>query len=64
MTNEEKRKRLAILIECSSILYLCGMITEGENEKIYQRISKWQDKNKVDITQKQLMSVKITYNDK
>lgn len=63
MTQEEKRKRLATLMECRSALYQCGMITEAENKKIYQRISRWQDKNKVSITRKQLMSVEITYND-
>lgn len=34
MTQEGKRKRLAILMECRSILYQWGMITEAEDEKI------------------------------
>lgn len=33
MTQEEKRERLATLMECRSVLYLCGVITEAENKK-------------------------------
>lgn len=63
MNKEEKRKRLATLIECASALFQCEMITSGEYEEIHQRIRKWQKKNDIKITPAQLTSVKIVYND-
>lgn len=59
----EKRRLLAQLNFCRSLLYYFGMITDSENEKIRNRVSKWQDKNKIEISQKQLDSVDITYKD-
>lgn len=50
MTEEENRKRLAILVECNSALFQCGIITAGEYEEIHQRIKKWQKKNDIKIT--------------
>lgn len=63
MTDKEKRRLLAIMHECRRWLYFKGMITEKENDKINQRIGKWQDKNLVSITDEQLLSVNMTYND-
>lgn len=61
--NIEKRKCLAISNECRSFLFMYGFITDKENEKIFERIKKFQDKNKIGISRKQLDSVEIIYND-
>lgn len=61
--NIEKRKSLAIANECRSFLFMYDFITDKENEKIFKRIKKFQDKNKIGISRKQLDSVEIIYND-
>lgn len=59
----EKRKLLAQLNFCRSLLYYFDMITDRENERIHKRILKWQEKNDVKISSSQMDSVDITYND-
>lgn len=63
MTQKEKRENLAKSDFCRAYLHVQGFLTDAENEKVFQRIRKWQDKNKVEITEEQLLSVDITYND-
>ena len=59
----EKRKLLAQMNFCRSLLYYFDMITDRENERIHKRILKWQEKNNVKISSSQMDSVDITYND-
>lgn len=59
----EKRRLLAQLNFCRSLLYYFDMITDRENERIHKRILKWQEKNDVKISSSQMDSVDITYND-
>lgn len=59
----ENRRKLALLNLCRSFLNVNGFITEAENEKIHNRIMKWQDKNEISISEAQLYSVDFIYND-
>lgn len=67
MTNKdklrEKRENLAKADFCRSFLHIQGFLSEQENEKVHNRIMKWQDKNKVAISEEQLQSVDISYED-
>lgn len=46
MTKKEKREKLAKSDFCRSFLYVQGFLSDSENEKVHQRIRKWQDKSK------------------
>ncbi|XUU34639.1 hypothetical protein ACRHG2_16510 [Bacteroides fragilis] len=59
----ENRRKLAIANMCRFFLHYHGFITDSENQKVHQRIMKWQDKNKVFISEAQLESVDFTYDD-
>ena len=48
---------------CRSYLHQHGFITYAESEKIYDRIKKYQDENEIEITEAQLLSVEIKYDD-
>lgn len=63
MTQEEMREKLAKSDFCRAYLHVQGFLTDAENEKVFQRIRKWQDKNKVGITEAQLLSIDMIYND-
>lgn len=63
MANKEKREILAKSDFCRSYLHVQGFLTDAENEKVFRRIRKWQDKHRVGITDAQLWSVDMTYND-
>ena len=63
MDTKERRKLIAIANKCRSFLYLNDFLSDMENEKVHSRISKYQDKYKVSITNKQLDSIDIIYND-
>ena len=63
MKQEEMRENLAKSDFCRSYLFVQGFLTDAENEKVFRRIRKWQEKHKVGITDAQLLSVDITYND-
>lgn len=63
MTQEEMREKLAKSDFCRAYLHVQGFLTDTENEKVFQRIRKWQDKHKVGITEAQLLSIDMTYND-
>ena len=66
-TSPLKRKRmkdrqtLAALNFCREYLYFNGFITEAENTKIHSRIMKFQDRKRIGITEAQLMSVELKY---
>lgn len=63
MDNKDKREMLAFSNMCRSYLYMSGFLSDSENEKIHDKISKWQDKNRIAISRAQLNSVGFTYND-
>lgn len=63
MNQEEMRENLAKLDFCRAYLHVQGFLTDAENEKVFQRMRKWQDKHEVGITDAQLLSVDMTYND-
>lgn len=62
-TAKENRENLAKLDFCRTYLFLNGFITYAENEKVFQRIRKWQDKHKVEISEEQILSVNMIYDD-
>lgn len=59
----ENRRKLAIANLCRGFLRMQGFLTDSENEKIFQRILNWQNKNEVEITEEQLLSADFTYDD-
>lgn len=59
----ENRRKLALLNLCRSFLNVHGFITEAENERIRNKIMKWQDKNKISISEAQLYSAYFIYDD-
>ena len=63
MKQEEMRENLAKSDFCRAYLHVQGFLTDAENEKVFRRMRKWQDKHKVGITEAQLLSVDMTYND-
>jgi len=46
-TVEEHAEILSMALQSRSNLYLCGFITETENDKIHERIKKYQNKYKI-----------------
>lgn len=63
MTEKERREMLAKADFCRTYLHIQGFLTDKENEKVFQRERKWQDKYKVGLTEAQIWSVDMTYND-
>lgn len=59
----ENRKKLAIATLCHAYLNIHGFITPVENRRIHNKIMKWQDKNKVSISEVQLDSTDFIYDD-
>lgn len=63
MTTKEKRESLAKADFCRTFLHFQGFLTDAENDKVFKRMRKWQDKHKVGITKAQIYSVDMTYDD-
>lgn len=63
MTKKGKRENLAKSDFCRAFLHVQGFLSDADNEKVHQRIRKWQDKHKVSLTMTQLLSVDMTYDD-
>lgn len=59
----ENRKKLAIANLCRAYLHIHGFITDSENRRIHNKIMKWQDENKVSISEAQLDSADFIYDD-
>lgn len=59
----ENRKKLAIAKLCRAYLHIHGFITDSENRRIHNKIMKWQDENKVSISEAQLDSADFIYDD-
>lgn len=68
MKKEDKelynREVLAIANYCRSFLYYRDFISESENDKVHDRILKFQDKNKINISPEQIESVDVNYSGK
>lgn len=66
MTDKELadlRGELATVCFCVSYLRIHGFLTETERDKVYKRIDKFQDEHEIEISEAQMLSVDITYND-
>lgn len=48
---------------CRSYLYVAGILTNAEEEKVLSRIKKYQDQHQIVITEEQLDSVEVIYKD-
>lgn len=59
-----KRSKLAKAVLCKDFLHINSFMTDAENDKILNRIRKFQDKNEIDISEAQLDSANLTYNDR
>lgn len=59
----EDRMMLAALNYCRELLHIQGFLKDAENDKIHTRIKKFQDKKQIGISEAQLMSVELKYND-
>lgn len=67
MTNEEQqrayREKLAKANLSRSLLYMCGFLTESENEKVHKRLMNFKKKKNIEITEAQLDGADFVYND-
>lgn len=66
MNDTEKmnnREKLAIAIFCQYFLYTNEFITFSNFKKIHDRLRDWQYKNKVKVTEAQLDSIEVIYDD-
>ena len=61
---EYKRSQLAKAVLCKDFLHINEFMTDAENDKILNRIKKFQDKNKIEILEAQLDSANLIYNDR
>lgn len=59
-----KRSQLAKAVLCKDFLHINSFMTDAENDKILNRIKKFQDKNKIEISEAQLYSANLIYNDR
>ena len=57
------REKLAIAVFCKYFLYVNEFITFSNFKKIYDRLRDWQYKNKVKVTEAQLDSIDVIYDD-
>ena len=61
---EYKRSQLAKAVLCKDFLHINSFATDAENDKILNRIKKFQDKNNIEISEEQLYSANLIYNDR
>ena len=59
-----ERSQLAKAVLCKDFLHINEFMTDAENDKILNRIMKFQDKNKIEISEAQLYSADLIYNDR
>lgn len=60
---KQHRATLAIADACRSVLFLNGFITDKENERVFDKIMKYKNKHRINISANQLQNVFITYKD-
>ena len=63
MNGEKDRELLAKANFCRSFLYITGFMTQREMERVHARIIKWQKRQNVVISEAQLLSVCVSYDD-
>lgn len=63
MNTKENRQKLATAYFCRAYLNIHGFLSDAENEKVHKRIRKFQLKEKIIITESQLMSSECIYDD-
>lgn len=61
---QHNREVLAIASYCRSFLYYGNFLSESENDKVHDRIKKFQDKNKINISEEQINSIDVNYSGK
>lgn len=61
--NPTYRQELAAVNFCREYLHIHGFLTDTENEKVHKRIGKYQDRNRIGISEAQLLSVELKYDD-
>lgn len=61
--NPAYRQELAAANFCRVYLHIHGFLTDTENDQVHKRICKHQDRNRIEISEAQLLSVVLTYND-
>ena len=59
-----ERSQLDKAVLCKDFLHINEFMTDAENDKILNRIKKFQDKNKIVISEEQLYSANLIYNDR
>lgn len=64
--NEQQNARefIAIACYCRQFLYFNSLITEAENDKIHARVMRLINKDKIEITERQLDAVEVKYKGK
>lgn len=58
-----ERKKLAIAWHCKTWLRVNGFLSEKESRNVRDRILKYQDRNRIEISEAQMDSVSSTYDD-
>lgn len=61
--NKAYREELAIATFCRTYLHIHGFLSDTEDGNVHKRLIKHQDRNRIEISEAQLLSVDITYND-
>lgn len=61
--NKAYREELAIASFCRTYLHIHGFLSDAENDKVHKHLRKYQDRNRIEISEAQLLSVDITYDD-
>lgn len=64
MSKTYKENPLEVICKASaarSWLYIMGFLTDGEADKVNQRIRKYQDKHRQNVSHEDLMKVNIIY---
>lgn len=59
----KQREHFAKSALCLGYLYVNNLITKGERDAITRRLSRYRDKYNVVVTEAQINSVRLTYND-
>lgn len=57
------REMLAKLNFCRMFLHIQGFLTEAENENVFKRLKKFQDKKKIEVSHAQMLSIEMSYDD-
>lgn len=56
---QEQKDKLIRAMFCRSMLYIGGFLTENENGKVFDRIRKFQDRHKIEVTKEELDGIAL-----